>query len=156
MNAHSNSFADRRTFLKMTGAVTGTITLIPFTANATPQSVQDEINAIIQGKTMVEDGRVILTLPEIAENGGTVPLTIHINTPMSAESHVKVLHIFADGNPQPDVASYFLGPANGKAEISFRLRLSKTQKVVAVAELNTGEILVGRQQVKVTLGGCGG
>ena len=146
----------RRDVLKITGAGACALAVMPLSANATPQSVQGEIDRLASGKTLKDDARVMLTLPEIAENGGTVPLTVNIESPMSDAEHIKAVHIYADGNPQPDVASYFLGTFNGKAELSLRMRLSKSQSVVAVAETNTGEVWVGRKQVKVTLGGCGG
>jgi len=146
----------RRDFLKITGAGACTLVAAPISAHATAQSVQSEIDKLAEGKTIKDDARVSLTLPEIAENGGTVPLTVSVESPMSADEHIKAVHIYADGNPLPQVASYFLGPSNGKAELSLRMRLSKSQNVVAVAETNTGEVWVGRKQVKVTLGGCGG
>jgi len=146
----------RRDVLKITGAGVCAVALAPLAANATPQSVQEEIDKLSNGKALIDDGRVQLTLPEIAENGGTVPLTVSIDSPMSAEDHIKAVHVYADGNPLPEIASYYLGPFNGKAELSLRIRLSKTQNVVAVAETSTGETWVGRKPVKVTLGGCGG
>jgi len=148
----------RRDFLKTAGVYTGacTLAIAPLSANATPQSVQAEIDILAEGKSLKDDDRIVLTLPEIAENGGTVPLTVNIDSPMSSEDHIKAVHVYADGNPLPEVASYYLGPFNGKAELSLRIRLSKTQNVVAVVETSTGEVWVGRKPVKVTLGGCGG
>ena len=152
----TNTNLRRRDVLKITAAGTCAIAATPFSANATPQSVQAEIDNLTGGKAFEDDARVVLTLPQIAENGGTVPLTVSIDSPMSAEDHIKAVHVYADGNPLPEIASYYLGPFNGKAELSLRIRLSKTQSVVAVAQTNTGETWIGRKQVKVTLGGCGG
>ena len=95
-------------------------------------------------------------MTEIAENGGTVPLKVSVDSPMSEEDHVQAIHVFADGNPFPEVASYFMGPHNGKAYLSIRLRLLKTQNVIAVAEMSNGEVYLGRKNIKVTIGGCGG
>jgi len=148
----------RRDFLKTASVYTGacTLAIAPMSAHATPQSVQTEIDKLTDGKAVIDDDRVQLTLPEIAENGGTVPLTVNIDSPMTAEDHIKAVHVYADGNPLPEIASYYLGPFNGKAEVSLRIRLSKTQNVVVVAETSAGETWVGRKPVKVTLGGCGG
>jgi len=146
----------RREFLKVSGLGLCAIATVPFAAEATPQDVQAAINEIVGAKELKDSDRVVLTLPEIAENGGTVPLTVSIDSPMTDDDHVKAVHIFADANPQPGVASYVLGPYNGKAELSLRMRLMQSQKVVAVAEMSNGEVWVGRKQVKVTLGGCGG
>ena len=154
------STRQRRDFLKMAGAgacaSVCAMTLVPFAAHATPQDVQAAIDAIVDAKLQKDSDRVILTLPEIAENGGTVPLTVSVGSPMTDAEHVKAVHIFADGNPLPEVANYFLGPHNGRAELSIRMRLRQTQKVVVVAEMSNGEAWVGRKEVKVTLGGCGG
>lgn len=145
----------RRDFMKMTGMGVVAVATVPFAAEATPEAVAGAMAKLI-GDKAPKDGKVSVILPEIAENGGTVPLSVEVDSPMTADDHVKALHIFADGNPLPDVASYYLGPQNGKARLSVRIRLGRTQKVVCVAEMSNGEVYVGRQQIKVTLGGCGG
>ncbi|GIS12647.1 MAG: hypothetical protein CM15mP115_17980 [Alphaproteobacteria bacterium] len=48
----------------------------------------------------------MLDLPEIAENGNAVKVAFDIDSPMTAENHVKAVHILADGNPEPDVATF--------------------------------------------------
>ena len=147
----------RRDFLKMAGAGAGAValSLVPLRAEATPESVMAAIGKLI-GEKAVKEGRMKMVLAEIAENGGTVPFSVSVDSPMTAADHVKALHIFADGNPSPDVASYFFGPHNGKAGVSIRLRLAKSQAVVAVAEMNNGDVFIGRRKIKVTIGGCGG
>jgi sulfur-oxidizing protein SoxY len=147
---------DRREFLKGAGLGALAITVLPLDAQATPEDVKGAIAKIIGDKTLKNDDRVNLVLPEIAENGGTVPLTVSVASPMSEADHVTAIHIFCDGNPAPDMASYFIGPYNGKAEIAMRIRLMQTQNVIAVAETSTGEVLAKQVQIKVTLGGCGG
>ena len=132
------------------------ITVLPLEAGATPTDARAAIDKIIGAKALKDDGRVKLVLPEIAENGGTVPLTVSVDSPMTETDHVTAVHIFCDGNPSPDMASYFLGPHNGKAEVAMRIRLMQTQNVIAVAETSTGEALTKQMQIKVTLGGCGG
>lgn len=131
------------------------IAIIPFSAGATPQETQGKIDAISAGRK-INEGRIDITLPEIAENGGTVPVSVAVTSPMNKDDFVKAVHIFADDNPLPEVASYYFGPHNGKAALSMRIRLGKTQKVVAMAEMNNGELFIARKEIKVTLGGCGG
>jgi len=150
------SIRQRRDFLKMAGVGVCTMALVPFAAHATPQDLQTAIDAIADVKQQKNSDLVKLSLPEIAENGGTVPLTVIVDSPMTAADHVKAVHIFADDNPLPEVASYFLGPFNGKAELSIRMRRRKTQKGGVVAKMSNGEAWIGRKEVKVTLGGCGG
>jgi len=145
----------RRHFLAASGVGAVAFTALPFDAAATPENVNDAIKMAIGDKPLLEE-RISMVLPEIAENGGTVPLKVSVDSPMSADDHVTALYIFADGNPLPEVADYYFGPYNGKAELSIRIRLMKTQKVVAVAETSTGQALVARKEIKVTIGGCGG
>ena len=54
------------------------------------------------GKTPVE-GKVKLDLPEIAENGNTVPMTVSVESPMTEQSYVTDVLIVADGNPRGGV-----------------------------------------------------
>ena len=146
---------DRRDFLKMAGAGWVALTMTPFSAQATPESVLEAIGKVLGGKPLKE-GRIKITLPEIAENGAAVALKVAVDGPMTADDHVTAIHIFSEGNPLPVICSYYLGPRNGKAEISMRIRLAKTQKIVIVAETSKGEAFLARQAIKVTLGGCGG
>ena len=110
----------------------------------------------ILGDAKPIEGKITIDLPEIAENGNTVPFSVTVESPMSAADHVKAMHVVSTGNPVPDVASYILTPASGKASVSSRMRLAKTQEVIAVAELSDGKFLLGKRTVKVTIGGCGG
>jgi sulfur-oxidizing protein SoxY len=116
------------------------------------------INAIrkLSGGKVVKSGKVSLELPQIAENGNTVPLSIEVESPMSNSDYVKSVHIFAEGNPAPEVASFHFSPASGVAKASVRMRLAKTQNVIAVAEMSDGSIFQATTEVKVTIGGCGG
>ena len=145
----------RRDFLKFGGAGLMAISVAPITAEATPEQVMSEVKKII-GTKEPQSGRVKVVLPEIAENGGTVPLSVSVESPMTEADHVKAIHIFADGNPLPDVAQYFFGPQNGKAEVTLRTRLAKSQAIVALAEMSTGDVYMAQSKVKVTIGGCGG
>jgi len=109
-----------------------------------------------RAKGTPKDGKVVLKAPEIAENGNAVPLTVTVDGAMTDKSYVKAIYIAADGNPNPGVAIYEFSPLSGKAEVSLRVRLSQTQKIVAVAEMNDGTLYSGSREVKVTIGGCGG
>jgi sulfur-oxidizing protein SoxY len=66
------------------------------------------------------------------------------------------VHVMASGNPSPTVATFHFTPMSGEAKVSSRMRLAKTQDIVAVAELSNGDMLVEKRTVKVTIGGCGG
>lgn len=110
----------------------------------------------ITGPAKPSEGKVKIDLPEIAENGNTVPFTVVVDSPMTDKDHVKAVHIISTGNPVPDVASYLFTPLAGKVSVSSRMRLAKTQDIIAVAELSNGSFVMGKRTVKVTIGGCGG
>ncbi len=145
----------RRDVLKLAGAGLAVFSLAPFDAAATPEGTLAAIGKLIGGKTPKE-GRIRINLLDIAENGSTVPMTVSVDSPMTKADYVKAVHLFADGNPLPDIATFKLGPHNGKARVSMRIRLAKSQRVVAVAEMSNGETFIARRKIKVTIGGCGG
>jgi len=97
------------------------------------------------------DGKVKIVLPEIAENGNTVPVKVAVESPMTADDYVKSITLYSEGNPDIDIATYHFTPSSGKAAVAARIRLAKTQNVVAVAEMSTGKFYVGKAQVKVTV-----
>ncbi len=148
----------RRDVLKAAGVgavalVGGSIVSRP--AFATPESASKELTKLIGGKA-TKEGKVKLKLPEIAENGRTVPVTVSVDTPQNSSEYVKTIHILSEGNPNPNVVSLNLTAGSGKAEVSTRMRLGKTQKVVAAAIMNDGSVYTTKKLVKVTIGGCGG
>ena len=116
----------------------------------------DEAVAKFTGGKTPAAGRIKLDLPEIAENGNTVPMTVAVESPMTAQSHVTDVLIVADGNPRPGVVTFHFSPASGVAEAGTRIRLAQTQNVIAVAKMNDGSFFTTTKQVKVTIGGCGG
>ena len=98
---------------------------------------------------LTADDAIKLKVPEIAENGSVVPVTVK-----SKMANVTNISIFADKNPQPLAASFTL-PEGTAAEVSIRIRLGETQVVKAVVEAD-GKLYTKQQEVKVTIGGCGG
>ncbi|MFQ3622453.1 MAG: thiosulfate oxidation carrier protein SoxY [Acetobacteraceae bacterium] len=146
----------RRAALAGTAGAVVAVALSPKPASASLQpATQAAIRSAVGERPMTE-GRITLRVPAIAENGNTVPLTVLVESPMTAADHVKAVHLFADRNPTPDIASFRFTPSCGRAEASTRIRLGETQDVIAVAEMSDGTVFVGRQEVKVTIGGCGG
>ncbi len=116
---------------------------------------QELIDKFTGGKSATE-GRVALDLPQIAENGNTVPLSVSVESPMTKDDYVKRVLVVADANPRADVATFNFTPSSGVAEASTRMRLSKTQNVTAIAEMSNGSFYMVKRLVKVTIGGCGG
>lgn len=104
-----------------------------------------------------EDGGVLqLTTPEIAENGNSVPVAFTVDSPMSEDDYIVSVMLMASDNPSPEVATFHFTPASGIAKASTRMRLAKTQDVVAVAKTSSGQLFRVSKNVKVTIGGCGG
>jgi sulfur-oxidizing protein SoxY len=148
---------DRRHFLRTaTGAAAGLglsalIRVEP--ARATPAAMAEAIRTVV-GAAAVTPGRVTLQLPPLSENGNTVPLTVTVESPMTAAEHVRAIHVFTELNPQPDVASFHLGPRAGRAQVATRIRLANTQNVTAIAALSDGSFWSGQAAVVVTLAAC--
>ncbi|MEZ5855203.1 MAG: thiosulfate oxidation carrier protein SoxY [Hyphomicrobiaceae bacterium] len=100
--------------------------------------------------------KIVLEIPEIAENGNTVPYTISVESPMTDSDYIKAVHVLSSANPLPNIASFYFGPAVGRATLASRMRLAKTQDVLILAERSDGQFLMAQRAVKVTIGGCGG
>lgn len=136
-------------------AAAGTLAGAMPSARADEAAVNEHIAQIAGGRP-IQEGRVSLDAPEIAENGNTVPIAVSADSPMTAEDHVKAIHVFAAGNPRPEVCTFHFTPKNGECWASTRIRLAKTQKVYALAEMSDGSLYMTSREVKVTIGGCGG
>lgn len=109
----------------------------------------EELTAGFTGGAEPGSGGITLTAPEIAENGNTVPVEV------DAPGAVAVM-LLASGNPEPAVATFAFGPAAGSQRAATRIRLAKTQEVIALAKMPDGSIRRAQATVKVTIGGCGG
>jgi sulfur-oxidizing protein SoxY len=148
----------RRDFVKLMGigAVSiGSLNLISEFAHAAANDVDSAMSKIAGGKK-IQAGKITLELPQIAENGNTVPVGFTVESPMTDDDYVKTVHLFSDKNPRHEVASFHFSPASGKASASTRMRMIKTQNVIVVAEMSNGSVYSGKKEVKVTIGGCGG
>ena len=119
------------------------------------EQVLKRIDEITKGKGAKELD-IFLDLPEIAENGNQVKVNFEIESEMTNENYIKNVYILADGNPAPDIAKFSFTPDMGICSATTRIRLSKTQNVVLVAENNKNEYFMTKSKVKVTIGGCGG
>ncbi|MDO9381939.1 MAG: thiosulfate oxidation carrier protein SoxY [Hyphomicrobiaceae bacterium] len=114
-----------------------------------------EAYARIVGDRTPEAGAFTMELPELAENGNMVLFKLSAESPMTEAEHVRALHLLSTQNPQGHVATFKLSLLSGAARVSGRMRLAKTQDVVALAELSDGRILMASSTVQVTIGGCG-
>lgn len=119
-------------------------------AAAAPARTAEEMIAEFTGGADVAEGDgVKLTAPEIAENGNTVPISVE--APGAAE-----ILLIASENPTPGVAKFSFGPLAANQAAATRIRLAKTQDIVAIAKMADGRFVRTASNVKVTIGGCGG
>lgn len=148
---------NRREALALSGgaAVFAMVGFQASTAYASAEEAEKSIMEFTGGKTP-EAGKITLTAPEIAENGNTVPIAVDVESAMAGDDLVQSVIILADGNPNPAVATFNFTEASGAAAATTRMRLAKTQNVIAVAKMADGSVFMDKKQVKVTIGGCGG
>jgi len=146
----------RRQFLNLAGSVTfaGTIPIVTLRPlEATPAMLTAAIRNVV-GEAPVRTGKVKLDIPPLVENGNTVPLTVSVTSPMTADDYVKSIHVFNEKNPQPNIGNFHLTPASGRAQVSTRIRLADTQKVVAIARLSDDTFWQVSTEIVVTLAAC--
>ena len=108
----------------------------------------------IVGTAAVQPGKVKLEIPPLVENGNTVPMSVSVASPMTTHDYVKSIHVFNEKNPQPNIGNFYLGPRAGRAQISTRIRLADSQKIVAIARLSDGSFWSASTEVVVTLAAC--
>jgi len=146
----------RRQFLSIAGGVTvaGTIPIVTLRPlEATPAMLGTAIRNIV-GEAQIRTGKVKLDIPPLVENGNTVPITVSVASPMTATDYVRSIHIFNEKNPQPNIGNFHLTPASGRAQVSTRIRLADTQKVVAIARLSDDTFWQVSTEIVVTLAAC--
>jgi len=147
----------RRRFLVAAGrlaAAAGAAALLaPAAGTAGPAEMQAAIRAVV-GTAPMRRGRILLDIPPLVENGNTVPVSVEVDSPMTEADHVRAIGLFNERNPLPHVLTAKLSPLSGAARIGARIRLSNTQRLVAVAALSDGTFRYGEALVVVTLAAC--
>lgn len=119
-------------------------------------SVADATQAVdkILGGRSAQIGRVTLEIPPLVENGNLVTMKVSVQSPMTEADYVRAIHIVAEGNPLPNVVSFFLSPRAGRAAITTRIRLGDSQRVRAIAQMGDGSFWQGDAATLVTLAAC--
>ena len=146
----------RRQFLSLAGGVTvaGTIPIVTLRSlEATPAMLNTAIRNVV-GEAPIRTGKVKLDIPPLVENGNTVPMTVSVASPMTTDEYVKSIHVFNEKNPQPNIGNFHLGPRAGRAQISTRIRLADSQKVVAIVRLSDDTFWSATVDIVVTLAAC--
>jgi len=159
-NKRKYQAVDRRQALKI--AAVGALTVLGLNsltrpARATAESTAAEIAKLIgDAKIVPAPASLKLTLPEIAEDGSQVQVTVAAEGPMPDGSRLREIHVLAQDNPQPLVVSFKLSPLLAKDVVTTRIRLAQTEDVVILGISEKGTAYSVRKNVKVTIGGCGG
>jgi sulfur-oxidizing protein SoxY len=118
-------------------------------ADFEPGSFDATMKQLLKGKPIVETDKIDLNIPEIAENGALVPVTV-----TSRLIDIKNLAIVIEQNPVPLAFEVVLMPEL-EPFLSARLKIASTSFVFAIAETEKVCYSV-KKKVKVTIGGCGG
>jgi sulfur-oxidizing protein SoxY len=114
----------------------------------------DEMIRSFTGGAAVREGRVKFEISPLVENGNAVPVSVEVDSPMSATDNVRRIALFNEKNPQGDIAVFHLSPRSGRAKVSTRIRLATSQMVVALAETSDGAFWSATANVIVTLAAC--
>jgi sulfur-oxidizing protein SoxY len=118
----------------------------------------EEMAAVLRenfGERPINTGKVTLTMPRLAENGSVVPVMVSVDSPMTPQDHVTAIHLFAPQNHLPTMVEFRLGPHNGKALVSSRVRLARSQQITAVAVMSDGTLWAAVADVEVVTSECG-
>jgi sulfur-oxidizing protein SoxY len=127
---------------------------LPPNIEALRRAALDEAIRRVTGGAAVREGRVALDLPPLIDNGNSVPLSVRVESPMTAANHVKSIHVFTEKNPQPRVLDAWLGPRAGRAQVTTRARIADSGRVVAIAAMSDGSFWSGTVSVVVILSAC--
>lgn len=141
---------NRREFIAVSAGAGAVLAL-----GVAPAAAATDMTAVIEkfaGAAGTEGG-ISVEAPEIAENGNTVPVGFTVD---AKPEEVEKVALYADGNPNPEVAFFTFSALAGAASASTRIRLAGTQNLYAVAKMKDGSVRVAKREVKVTIGGCGG
>jgi sulfur-oxidizing protein SoxY len=151
-DSHASHVASRRRVLHT--LVAGACFLIVRNASATP----DELAAALRetfGERPIMRGKVKLEIPRLAENGSVVPVTVSVDSPMTQQDYVKSIHLFAEKNHLPRILEMQLGPYNGKAVVSSRVRVATSQQLTAVVVLSDSSLWSAAADIEVVTSECG-
>lgn len=133
--------------------LTGAIALLATPAGATKTDVATAIAALTKGARL-RPGRIKLDLPLLVENGNAVAMTLAVTVPLPDAERVLSMHVFAEGNPLPNVINAYFGPRSGAPHLATRIRLATSQTVIAIAACADGTFWTDNVELLVTLAAC--
>lgn len=145
---------ERRRFFSILAGLAAVPWLPGRAAHAQPADSLAPLLKKITGGAAVRSGRVTVDTPRLADNGHSVPLSVSVESPMTAANHVRSITLLSGRNPRPLMATFHLDPAAGRAQVATRVRLNGSQRVLAIAQLSDGSWWSGDAEVEVTESAC--
>ena len=112
------------------------------------KSLADTVKAM-GGSGATESKDIVISSPDIAENGAVVPFTISSRVPKT-----ESIALLVEKNPNALAASFNI-PAGTEAGVTTRVKMGQTSNVTALVKAD-GKFYYTTKEVKVTMGGCGG
>ena len=112
-------------------------------------SASDALKNLLGTDITTPSDQIDLKIPQIAENGAVVPVSIGTSL-----ENVESISIVVKKNPRPMAATFEISPGS-VPKIACRIKMGETSEVMAVIKTNNG-IYSTVREVKVTIGGCGG
>jgi thiosulfate oxidation carrier complex protein SoxZ len=117
------------------------------------RSAEESIMTFLGPGPYETDG-IRIEVPDHVDSGNSVPLTVRLVSAMNPEDFPRVVHVFAHSNPNPQIVSAWFLPSGGRAAFSTRIRLERSQKITAVAQMSDGRLMRADRDVEITLGAC--
>ncbi len=150
---------ERRNFLSLVGMSAVALTVAPAAVSATDwradkpdvwhaHTVEDAIQAMYGSTTLIEEG-VKLTAPDVAANGGAIP--VDFATTVDA----KTIAVFQDANPEAAVMVIDINEFS-VPQYSIKIKMGKSGTITIVAEGKDGKLYAAKKTLEVALGGCEG
>jgi len=122
-------------------------------ARAEADAAEAAIRAAAGGAEIRDGAELIaLELPTYVEDGNQVPLAASVQLPEG--ERVAAIHLFADGNPNPEIARFRFGRPGPRARVATRIRLHRSQVVTVLAEAENGRVYATAAEVEVVMGAC--
>ena len=144
----------RRAALRL-GAGSAAAALFGGRGFATPHDAAAAI-AQFSGGAEPAPGAIAIDLPDAIEDGSSVPISVVVESPMTADNHVTDILIVSEGNPLPRMVAFHFTPMSGRAEAATRIRLAQAQNIIVLAKTGDGRVLRAQKRVEVTVGACTG
>ena len=155
MSAAARAFRGARRRLLQTAGALAIVPWLPVRAASGDLELPDipALTAFLAGRKP-RLARVRLTVPQLADNGQTVPMKVSVDGPFAPGPRVNAIHLFSGANPVPHMAVFEFPVAVEQVEVESRIRLAASQRIVAVATLSDGTLCAAAAEVIVTIAGC--